>query len=114
MKDPLSIYNLNDKAKIWWRDLKHTKKEDLREMLWDNFWKLFQEKYMLERFFDRKVKEFHELRMGSMTMDTFINKLLDMLHDVPYIKDENVNIQQFLGCAPPNVRERIEFNMPKT
>ena len=48
---------------------------------------------MSEIFFDRKVKEFHELRMGSMTMDAFINRFLDMLHYVPYIKDEKVKIQ---------------------
>ena len=69
---------------------------------------------MSERFFDRKVKEFHELRMGSMTMDYFINRFLDLLHYVPYIKDENVKIQQFLGCLPPKFWKRIEFNMPKT
>ena len=47
----------------------------------------------MENFFDRKVKEFDELRMGSMTMDTFINIFLDLLHYVPYIKDEKVKIQ---------------------
>ena len=69
---------------------------------------------MSKRFFDRKVKEFHELRMGSMTMDAFINKFLDLLHSVPYIKDEKVKIKQFLGFLPPNFQERIEFDMPKT
>ena len=49
-----------------------------------------------------------------MTMDDFINIFLDLLHYVPYIKEKNVNIQNFLGCLPPNVRERIEFDMPKT
>ena len=57
---------------------------------------------MSERFFDMKVKKFHELRMGSMTMDAFINIFLDQLHYVPYIKDEKVKIKQFLGCLPPN------------
>ena len=52
--------------------------------------------------------------MGSMTMDYFINIFLDLLHYVPYIKDEKVKIQQFLGCLPPNFRETIEFDMPKT
>ena len=47
-------------------------------------------------------------------MDAFINIFLDLLHYVPYIKDEKVKIQQFLGCLPPNFRERIEFDMPKT
>ena len=52
--------------------------------------------------------------MGSITMDAFINKFLDMLHYVPYIKDEKVKIQQFLRFLPPNFQERIEFDMPKT
>ena len=69
---------------------------------------------MSERFFNRKVKEFDKLRMGYMTMDAFINKFMDLLHYVPYIKDEKVKIQQFLGCLLPNFRERIEFHIPKT
>ena len=47
-------------------------------------------------------------------MDSFINIFLDMLHYVPYINDEKVKIQQFLGCLPLNFWERIEFDMPKT
>ena len=69
---------------------------------------------MSERFFDCKVKEFHELGMGSMTMDAFINIFLDLLHYVPYIKEEKVKIQQFLGCLPPSFQDKIEFDMPKT
>ena len=68
---------------------------------------------MLERFFDIKVKEFHELIIGSMTMDDFINRILDLLHYVSYIKVEKVKLHQFLGCLPPNFREWIEFYMPK-
>ena len=68
---------------------------------------------MSERFFDKKVKEFHELRMGSMTMDMFTNIFLDLLHYVLYIKEEKVKIQQFLGCLPPIFWDRIEFDMPK-
>ena len=65
------------------RDLKHTKKYEVKDIWWSNFHKIFQEKYTSERFFDRKVKEFQELRMGSMTMDDFINIFLDLLHYVP-------------------------------
>ena len=69
---------------------------------------------MFKIFFDRKVKEFHDIRMGSMTMDSSINKFLDLLHYVPYFQDNKVKIQQFLGFLPPNFQERIEFDMPKT
>ena len=93
MKAHVSIYNLNGKATRGWRDLKHTKKDELREISWDTFRNFFQEKYMSESFFDRKVKEFHKLHMGSMTMDVFTNRFLDLLHYVPYIKEEKVKIQ---------------------
>ena len=56
MKARLAIYNLNGKTSRWWRDLKHTNKYEAREIRWSNFRKLFQEEYMSERFFDRKVK----------------------------------------------------------
>ena len=92
MRDRLDIYNLNGKVARWWRDLKHTKKDEVREIRWSNFCKVFQEKYISKRFFDRKVKEFHKLRMGSMTMDAFINRFLYLLHYVPYIKDKKVKI----------------------
>ena len=82
--------------------MKPTKKDELREIRWTKFRKIFEEKYMLESLFKKKVKEFHELRMGSMTMDDFINRFLDLLHYVPYIKDEKVKIQHFLGFLPPN------------
>ena len=89
----LAIYNLNVKEARWWRDLKHTKKDEVNEIPWSNFHRIFQDRYMYERFFDTKVKEFHELRMGSMTMDAFINIFLDLLHYVPYIKYKKVKIQ---------------------
>ena len=47
MKARIGIYNLNCKACRWWRDLKHTKKDDLREVWWTKFHNIFQEKYML-------------------------------------------------------------------
>ena len=92
MKAQLAIYNLNGKTTRWWRDLKHTKKDELQEIRWDTFRTFFEEKYMSKRFFDRKVKEFQKLRMGSMTMDAFINIFLDLLHYVLYIKEEKVKI----------------------
>ena len=41
MKGYLSIYNLNGKVARWWRDLKHTKKDEVRETRWSNFHKTF-------------------------------------------------------------------------
>ena len=42
MKAHLAIYILNGKEAKWWRDLKHTKKDEVREIHWSKFRKIFQ------------------------------------------------------------------------
>lgn len=45
-------------------------------------------------------------------MEEHVNKLLDLLRKVEYIKDERVNVQIFLGCFPMNCRDKIEVVNP--
>ena len=56
MKSRLVIYNLNGKVPRWWRDLKYTEREEVKEIRWSTFCWIFQEKYMFEIFFDKKSK----------------------------------------------------------
>ena len=55
MKSCLAIYNLNGKVTRQWRDLNHTKKDAVKEIRWSNVCRIFQDKYMSERYFDRNV-----------------------------------------------------------
>ena len=56
MKSRLATYILNGKEARLWRGLNHTKKDELKEIRWSNFHRIFQENYIYEGFFDRKVK----------------------------------------------------------
>ena len=49
-----------------------------------------------------------------MTMEDLINKFLDLLRFVPYIKEEKVKVQRFLSCLPQAYKEIFEFDNPKT
>ena len=49
-----------------------------------------------------------------MTMEDLINKFLDLLRFVPYIKEEKVKVQRFLSCLPQAYKDIIEFDNPKT
>ena len=51
----------------------------------DLSWKWF-EKYLSEKYFDEKDKEFYELKLGQLTIEEYVNKFLDLLRYVPYIK----------------------------
>jgi hypothetical protein len=41
------------------------------------------------------MKDFFELKLGSMTMDEYERIFLELLKYVDFIKDEQVNIQRF-------------------
>ena len=56
MKPWLAIHNLNGKESRWWRDLKHTKRDEVKDIKGSSFNKIFQENYIYKIFFDRKVK----------------------------------------------------------
>ena len=65
-------------------------------------------------YYDDKIKEFHELRLGQQTMEEYANKFLELLRYVRYIRDEKVKVQHFLSGLPQSYKDRIEFYEPRT
>jgi hypothetical protein len=47
-------------------------------------------------------------------MEEYVNKFLDLLRYVPYIKEEKEKAQRFISGLPKEYRNRIEFDKPKT
>jgi len=54
---------------------------------------IFQEIVFIRIYYERKTKEFYSLELGQMTMEDLINKFLDLLRFVSYIKCVKVKIQ---------------------
>ena len=68
----------------------------------------------MDRYYDDKIKEFYELRLGQHTMEEYTNRFLEMLRYVRYIMDEKVKIQHFLSGLPKSYKDRIKFYEPRT
>ena len=68
------------------------KKLDEMYVSWKQFKKYFQQKYLSEHYFERKMQEFFDLKMGSMTMEEYVKKFLDLMRYVDCIKDEKIKI----------------------
>lgn len=79
-------------SNIWWEDVNNIKRIREEGVILDDFERLLKEKYLFERYYDDKVKEFYELKMGSMIYDEYTRKFLDLLRCVPYIKDDKAKI----------------------
>ena len=92
MKERVAIFNLNGKASIWWEQLRQVRKINDRKIVWNQFKNYFKQKYLSDRYYDDKIKEFHELRLGQLIMEEYANKFLELLRYVRYIKDENPKI----------------------
>jgi hypothetical protein len=66
MKVRMAIYNMKGKDSIWWQDLKTTKGLKEKKMEWEVFNKYFKKQYLYECYYERKTKEFYELRLGKI------------------------------------------------
>ena len=61
MKARIAIFGLKGNANIWWEDVKQVRDFRIEELSWNEFKRIFRNKYLLERYYDNKSKEFYEL-----------------------------------------------------
>jgi hypothetical protein len=60
------------------------------------------------------MKEFFELKLGSMTIDEYEMRFLELLKYVAFIKDEQVKIQWYLSGLPSFISDKIQYDDSKT
>jgi hypothetical protein len=108
------IYQLNGNASMWWDQYVQVQHIDEKKVNWREFKRYFQNKYLTKRYYDRKMKEFFELKLGSMKIDEYKRRLLELLNYVPFIKDEQVKIHRYLSGLPSFISDNIQYDDPKT
>jgi hypothetical protein len=110
----ISIYQLKVKASMWWDQILQVQHIKEKSVTWREFKKYFEKKYLTKRYYDKKMKEFFELKLGSMTIDEYEIRFLEMLKYVSFIKDETVKIQRYLSGLLAFIRGKIQYDDPKT
>jgi hypothetical protein len=110
----ISIYQLKGKASMWWDQLVQVQHIKEKSVTWREFKKYFEKKYLTKRYYDKKMKEFFELKLGSMTIDEYERRFLELLKYVSFIKDETVKIQRYLSGLPSFISDKIQYDDPKT
>ena len=93
--------------------MKQVKDIEIEDLSWHEFKKLFWKNYFSERYYNSKVKEFYELIMGSMTNEEYMNKFLELLGYVLYLKYEKAKVQFFFSEFPLAFLDRIEYVEPR-
>jgi hypothetical protein len=110
----IAMYQLKAKASMWWDKLVQVQYIREKDITWTKFKRYFKKKYLTKRYYDRKMKEFFELKLSSMTIDEYEQRFLELLKYVPFIKDETVKIQRYLSGLPPSIGDKIQYDDPKT
>ena len=72
MKFKIATFSLKGKTNIWWEYIKNVRGIQEEKLTWNEFERLFRKKYLSERYYDDRAKEFYELKMGSMTNEEYI------------------------------------------
>jgi hypothetical protein len=80
----------------------------------NEFKKYFGNKYLTKRYYDKKMKELFELNLGSMTINEYERRFLELLKYVSFIKDETFNIHRYLSGMPSFISDKIQYDDPKT
>jgi hypothetical protein len=62
----IQTYHLQGKETMWWDQLEQAKHLDEKRISWGQFKGYFQQKYFYEHYYERNMKEFFELKLGSM------------------------------------------------
>jgi thymidylate synthase len=60
------------------------------------------------------MKEFFELKLGSMTIDEYERRFLERLKYVSFINDKTVKIQRYLSGFPSFISDKIQHDYLKT
>jgi hypothetical protein len=110
----ITIYQMKGKASMWWDQLVQVQHIREKNVTWKEFKRHFEKKYLTKRYYDKKMKEFFELKLGSMTIDEYERRFLELLKYVSFIKDETVKIQRYLSGLPSFISDKIQYDDPKT
>jgi hypothetical protein len=99
---------------MWWDQLMQVQHIREKNVTWKEFKKHFEKKYLTKRYYDKKMKDFFELKLGSMTIDKYERRFLEFLKFISFIKDETMNIQRYLSGLPYFISDKIQYDDAKT
>jgi hypothetical protein len=69
---------------------------------------------LTKKYYDKKINELFELKLGSMTTNEYERRFLELLKYVFFIKDESVKIQRYLSGLSSFISDKIQYDDPKT
>jgi hypothetical protein len=84
----IQIYHIKGKTSMWWDQFVQVQHIDEKQITSMDFKRDFQNKYLTKSYHDMKMKEFFELKLGSMSIYEYERRFLEMLNYISLMKGE--------------------------
>ncbi|XP_028098735.1 uncharacterized protein LOC114298367 [Camellia sinensis] len=105
----LAVFELDDEADHWWELIKNTR--DVASLSWNQFRKLFLNKYFPSTIHRERVKEFQNLEHGSMTVTQYATKFEELARCVTrYVANDEEKARMFEWGLDLTIRRRVLRN----
>jgi len=92
---------------MWWDQYVQVKHIDEKKVTWIELKRYFQKKYLTKWYYDRKMKEFFELKLRSMMIDEYERRFFELMKYLAFINNEKVKIQRYLSGFPLFINDKI-------
>ncbi|XP_073039338.1 uncharacterized protein [Primulina eburnea] len=87
----LAIFQLKDRAQLWWETTEEALKESGERVTWDVFCAQFAREYSPPSYYSAKEAEFNRLTQGNMTVVEYASQFSALLSYVPHVASSDRN-----------------------
>ncbi|XP_075499765.1 uncharacterized protein LOC142538300 [Primulina tabacum] len=111
----LAIYQLKDRAQLWWEATEEAMKDSGEIIIWDAFRAQFTQEYAPPSYYGAKEEEFNQLVQGNKSVVEYASRFSALLPYVPHVAwNDQAKLSRFLHGLQRNVHTLVMTGSPNT
>ncbi|XP_073018003.1 uncharacterized protein [Primulina eburnea] len=115
IKLKLAIYQLKDRAQLWWEATEEAMKDSGESITWDAFRAHFTQEYAPPSYYAAKEEEFNQLVQGNKSVVEYASQFSALLPYVPHVaRNDQAKLSRFLHGLQRTVHTLVMTGSPNT
>ncbi|XP_075494111.1 uncharacterized protein LOC142531744 [Primulina tabacum] len=111
----LAIYQLKDRAQLWWEATEEAMKDSSEIITWDAFRAHFTQEYAPLSYYAAKEEEFNQLVQGNKSVVEYVSQFSALLPYVPHVaRNDQAKLPRFLHGFQRTVHTLVMTGSPNT
>ncbi|KAL4571485.1 hypothetical protein LXL04_018245 [Taraxacum kok-saghyz] len=111
-----AVTMFKNEAIYWWGMVKEVRGRDVaKRMTWDEFTKIFKEKFCPRTAVKQLEEEFLKLEQRNMTVREYTTRFIEKARFAKfYVSTEEMRVERYIWGLKTSIREFVEIQMPGT